>query len=163
VAFNPLAQIPTGVASTTQLNASIVALNQILAGLSGQTQQAASTSTLTVTNVETDVPGATLTLTVTGANAFAIVNGTFDYKTTTGVASQFFLGLLSVDGGDQTANATHDAAVSGVGGGCTQTWKVPLSAGSHTLKLRAIVSSGAVVAIVGVGHTTITATVWDIP
>lgn len=94
------------------------------------------TASLTLSTTPTDVAGATVTLNVTGNNAYAMVTGSAEFSVT-GAAAVALNCSLYLDGVDQfalgtirdTADQIHDRVHS-------YTWRIPLTAGSHTLKLR---------------------------
>lgn len=87
-----------------------------------------------------DVPGATVTLTTTVANARYQVTGTFDMLPGANHASILAFGFLVIDG-----TADSGVAIQGLSGAnrstVSQTWGGTLAAaGSHTLKLAASLS-----------------------
>ena len=126
-----------------------------------QCASAAATATLNLGASAADVVGASVTVSVGGAHAFAVVTGCFDFKTTVGAGGAFLLGRLAVDGVEQPAQAPKDGATAGSEANVAQCWLVPLAAGTHTLKLRA--SANGSTSTCGLTHTTITAIVFDLP
>lgn len=82
-----------------------------------------------------DLPGASVTVAVSGAHAFALVLSTFDVSPTVTAGSNTFVGTTVVDGVDQSGQALCDDHMGRVV--VTQQNMVPLTAGSHTLKLQA--------------------------
>jgi hypothetical protein len=100
----------------------------------------------------TDLVGASKTFTVVNPNTVALVTTTFD----AGVSTGFFNGQLIVDGSAHVREA-HGGNISR--GTCSQTYRIPLSAGSHTLKLRGTFSA-ATGTCYGT-HTTIVITLTD--
>ena len=108
------------------------------------TYEAQASGALAMTDTtETDIPGATVTLSTAAANAIYVVTATFDASVTTTNASTLMVGKLTVDGSIQTGTAIHamDTALRTT---IPMTWRGTLaSAGSHTLKLRGNLSAAA--------------------
>lgn len=162
MASTPLAPVLGGVATSTQINNLTNYVNVILGGLGRITTVAASAS-LTLTTTETDVPGCTWTFQTVGANAIVVVLGVFDFDCTGSPANfTFASGRLSVDGVTQAAEA-HGTMAALVRNTCAQMWPVNVSAGSHTVKLRAVKPSGTTSIAVDSPHTTMTVLVFDQP
>lgn len=162
MSFNPFASIQIGVSDTTQLNALISAANAFFTGL-GQGGSAAASGTLTLGTSLADIANCTKTVTVSGANAFAVVTGAFDMSKTAVAATA--VGVLVVDGAAQAAQAIFSDSGNTITDRQTvcETWTIPLTAGSHTLKLQASRSPGAGAVAANATNTVITVTVFDIP
>jgi hypothetical protein len=86
-----------------------------------------------------DLAGASLTFTVATSSASVKVLGIFD-NTVTGTVT--VIGTCMVDGVSQTAEA-HGGGVANLRLTVAQTWQLTLAAGSHTVKLRGTISTGA--------------------
>ena len=156
--FTPFSSIPVGVSDTTQINAPIAGLNTLLAGL-GQSASAASSTSLVATTTDTDVPGCSITVTVAGANAFALVTMVFDVQAFVTTTGNVFLGRLKVDGSGGFPEAHADDRTGRIT--TSQTMKVPLPAGSHTLKLQAALTPAGGFTVMP-SHTNLTVTLFDI-
>lgn len=106
-------------------------LSLLVMSASGAFDLKSQTSTITSIASETDIPGLSATLAPT-VTSTALVIGIVGFGTLAESAQAF----LQVDGSDQT----FKPRVSEEGGGQYRQilgfWKVPLAAGSHTLKLR---------------------------
>lgn len=122
---------------------------------------AASSGSITVSGTTaTDVPSATVTVTTAQANAVVQVIGVFDMLTASTGATA--VGTCVVDGSTQTGQAIHTLTTLNGRETVAQVWPVTLSAaGSHTIKLQVALSSASGSVQVGSTHTTITATVYD--
>lgn len=99
-------------------------------------REARSAGDETVTTVDTDVAGATLTFTTPTVNTVVSVESYWDVATTGGTDT--FIGTIMVDG---VTNTTGEAHAEGEGSSgrvaISQGWTVTLAAaGSHTIKLR---------------------------
>jgi hypothetical protein len=134
---------------------SIAAGTQVAAGVKAFTA-VNTTSPQSVTNTETDITGCSITLTTIGTNTQCVVMGDFNFSVGSS-SSGTIDGKLSVDG---VVNGTFARVVpitSTVQAMATQTWLVTLAAaGSHTLKLRAVVSGTGTYATGNNNTTTIT-------
>lgn len=93
-----------------------------------------------LTNVNQDVPGATVTFSTVAANAVFKVTANFDSRVNTVAGTKIILGRLNVDGVIQTAESTFVGNFNGARVTAGQQWKgtLPL-AGAHTLKLVAAI------------------------
>lgn len=123
-------------------------------------QQARMTSgsTLTLTGSAQDVAGATLTVTVGGADAVALVSATFDFAQTACTAATTEVGQLVVDGVAQDGQALlAQADVNSQRATVAQSWLIPLAAGTHTLKLQAFRIGGTGTFVCYGTHTQMTA------
>lgn len=122
---------------------------------------AACTLTAGITTSETDVTGATITLSTAAANAIYQVTGIFYFNeiATTNNDPQ---GKLSVDGVVSTRIATFGGQVAGDECTASQVWTGTLaSAGSHTLKLRVVAPAVSQWEIVAT-HTVIQVTIYEV-
>lgn len=111
------------------------------------------TATANVTGIssEVDITGCTTTFTPAIAS-IAIVWGVFHFLSGS-TANDIFYGALNVDSSNEAEVARYHVPTSGGGGTFAQVWVVPLTAASHTLKLRAGRVSGSGTASVGTDHT----------
>lgn len=136
---------------------------QVAAAINGflLSAEADATLTLTTTNTQTDVAGCSISVTVTGSKAFAWVSGGFDWKCTVAQAGGFASGRLLVDGVAATGTCQFGTAVVNIEVQGCRIWKIPLTAGAHTLKLQAN-SSGTSVATVGTVASSISAIIFDL-
>jgi len=160
VGFNPFAPISVGVSDTTQINALIQGVNTFLTGMA-QSSAVPATSALTVGTSSADVPGCSITVTVTGANAYALVTMVFDVQAIVTTSNNVFLGQLNVDGvGAPTYPEAHaDDRTSRITP--AQSTKVPLAAGTHTLKLQAAKTPGGTFTVM-TSHTNLTVILFDL-
>lgn len=100
---------------------------------------------------DTDITGATITLTPAIAS-MAIVIGVFGWEDPSDTSH--WVGLLDVDGANEGAQSVHTSNGSGeLRAATTQIWVVPLTAASHTLKLQALRGGGTGTIIVGDANT----------
>jgi hypothetical protein len=122
---------------------------------------AAASAPVTVTTTSpTDVTGATITFTTVQANASVLVIGVFDMLTVSSGATA--LGTCIVDGSGTFGEAIHFLGATGARETVVQQWPITgLAAGSHTIKLQAMLSAASGSCTIGSTHTTITATVYD--
>jgi hypothetical protein len=161
VGFNPFSSISVGVSDTSQVNAVIAGLNALLTGF-GKSGSAASSGPLTVTTTPTDVPSCTMTVTVAGTNAYAEVTAVFDFANNATATTNVAIGTLVVAGVTQTAEA-HMQLTANNRATVSQTYTVPLNAGSTILKLQVAKDGGASTCTSFASHTTLSVTVFDIP
>ncbi|MEU2149310.1 hypothetical protein ABZ741_34060 [Streptomyces globisporus] len=97
---------------------------------------ATGSSNLVLTTTDTDVPGASVTLTTGTANAIYVAHGVFCFDAG-GAVTDFGSGILNVDGAQASGNARWSGEVGTDFGTDTQLWTGTLpAAGSHTLKLQ---------------------------
>lgn len=129
-----------------------------------QTTVGTCSSPLTLTTTVTDVPGCTATVTVVGANAYAIVTASVQFTVTASAGITMAVPLY-VDGVDQAVLGTvRDSADNIHDGHRSYTWKIPLTAGSHTLKLRGSKSAAlATCSVNNTAGTNIIVQVFDLP
>lgn len=112
-------------------------------------------STSPVVGAVADVTGCVLTFTTVQANVQCSITGVFDYMNTAAGLTNTFVGTCMVDGVSQSAQAIGSQNGRTM---LTQTWATVLaSPGSHTIKLRAAVTSGTTITY-NSGNTTITVT-----
>lgn len=158
-----LQQWPGGVLATSYLNNPIVYLNTLLAGFA-QSNSFACSADLTLTNATQDVAGCSTTVAVVGANALAIVIGTFDGNVSVSSAGILMQGKCALDGTAQSAVALLKDNGANTRATVAQTWTLPLVTGSHIIKLQASKSGGAGGTHVFQSvHTNMTVLVVDLP
>jgi hypothetical protein len=121
---------------------------------------AAATSLLGLTTTITDIAGCSISCTITGTNGVAFVLGIFDMSKTAAGAS--CVGYCNLDGADQTeqailgdGSALADRATVG------QVWRLSLTVGAHTIKLRANKSANVGTMNANSPHTKIVALIID--
>lgn len=119
---------------------------------------------LTLTTTPTDVTGATVTVSVVGANAYAIVTASVQF-TVTGAAGITLSAVLLVDGVSQAAlGSVRDSADNIHDQTTCYTWKIPLTAGSHTLKLQGSKSAALGTAVINnTAGTNLVVQLFDLP
>lgn len=123
--------------------------------------EATGSSNLALTTTEADVPGASITLSTGTANARYVVTGTFSFDITS-ANTALAEGILHVDGAQASGNARWSGEVTTDFGSATQQWSGTLaSAGSHTLKLRSVMSSGTGIQVLG-AFTRIIVTIYEV-
>ncbi|MGW9242573.1 hypothetical protein ACWGRL_28185 [[Kitasatospora] papulosa] len=104
---------------------------------------------LALTTTEVDVPGASLTLATTAANALYVATATFSFDITTATTA-FASGALDVDGTAPSGQARWSGEVGTDFGPAVQQWSGTLPAvGNHTFKLRGSMSTGTGITILG--------------
>lgn len=118
------------------------------------TQPTLSTSVQAVT-------GATVTFTVTGANAYCVVNAVFDVTATVTTSNNIFVGLVYKNGvsiGGAEAHCDDRSSYNS----CFCTNKVSLTgAGTYTITLRAAKAQSGGTFVIQNTHTRATVTVYD--
>lgn len=120
-----------------------------------------STSNLASFTAETDVPGATINVVVTGSNATVIVHGQFDMMIGT-TAGTTMVGLLSWNGADRTEQVVMIAPTVGARNCLARTWRITgVTAGTYVAKLRATCTVSAANNLVEATHTGLTVEVID--
>lgn len=105
-----------------------------LNGHAPQVQTAAGTSTTINSSSYIDITGATLSVTPTGANAFAFVTGYIDVSDTPTASNIVFEGGILVDGSLDTELLSDDRVSRATKSGRA---RINLAAGAHTIKLSA--------------------------
>jgi hypothetical protein len=121
------------------------------------------TSTLTLTTTVQDVAGCTLTFTLAGAHGFALVVGTFDFQPTATSAGNIAIGALMADATTQSQQVIWSDNGANSRGTLSQSWVVPLAAGSHTLKLRASKVAAGGTHVANSSHTNMSVLIVDLP
>jgi hypothetical protein len=122
---------------------------------------AAASASLTLAAAAADVVGASVTFNTVQAAATVVVWGVFDVSVSVS-AVVVALGLCSVDGVIQTAQATYQLEASSLRGTVSQVWAATLSgSGPHTIKLRGQLSTAGGTSVMNQTHTTITVMVND--
>lgn len=163
MASNALQQWAGGVLTTSIVNNPIVYINTLFAGLA-QSNTFACNADLTLTNSVQDISGCSTTVSVSGANAFAIIVGTFDANVSVSSAGVLFQGKCVVDSTTQSAVALLKDNGANTRATPAQTWTVPLSVGAHTVKLQGVkTGSAAGTHIFQSIHTQMTVLVVDLP
>jgi hypothetical protein len=99
--------------------------------------QAECTAGPTIGTSAVDIAGCSVTFTVTGSNAFAVVTGTFGWSISTSNSTAVASGLCVVDGVTQPRAATKSLQTPDAFTG-SQVWSPVLAAGSHTIKLQVV-------------------------
>lgn len=132
-----------------------------------QSAYAVASGTLTTTGSDQDVPGCSVTVTVTGAHAFAVCFGAFDLSKTAVGASG--VGAMYVDGTALAGSASFSDGTNTISDRqmTTKMWQAALSPGTHQIKMRASrtnVANGGTVNVNGGGsQTALFVLVFDIP
>lgn len=116
---------------------------------------------LTLSTSEQDCPSATVTFTTAGTSAVAIVHGTWDMEVPTASGTTTNLGLVSVDDVTETKQALFRGLANNDRATVSNTWRVTLSAGDHTIKLRAKKTGAGGTMTCNDVHTGIVVTVHD--
>lgn len=129
-----------------------------------RTYSADSTSNLATFTTETDVPGASVSVVVTGSNATVVVQGQFDFSVLNPSNTILMIGYLNWNGSDRTQQAVMQAPpVSGAVRSCNgRTWRITgVTAGTYTAKLRASCNISSANNVVEYPHTGLVVTVID--
>lgn len=117
----------------------VIAAGQRVTGglLTINTYEAICTADLSLTSTETDVTGASVTVTAQTNSAQYLATAGFRFDKTATASTSFGIGLLNVDGASdaERAIARLNSAVVDTRN-IAQTWRGTLTAGSHTFKLR---------------------------
>ena len=111
---------------------------------------AGTTNIAVSSSAETDISGATLSITPSVAS-YMIVQGVFDIEATT--TGDVILGYLDVDGANETAAATFKSAGTNDRKSVAQTWRLSLTAAAHTIKMQGTRNSGSGTATFNAVHT----------
>jgi len=123
-----------------------------------RTYDVGSTSDLNTFGTETDIPGCSVSVVVTGSNATIEIDGTFDMLINGGACTMN--GFCSWNGSDLTRQAVFIAAANGYRASVGQTWRVTgVTAGTYVCKLRASCSVNNVGNAVKATHTSMSITV----
>lgn len=110
---------------------------------------------------ETDVPGATVSVVVTGSNATVIVHGQFDMMIGT-TAGTTMVGFLSWNGADRSEQAVMISPTVGDRKCLGRTWRITgVTAGTYVAKLRASCTASAANNLVEATHTGLVVEVID--
>lgn len=125
--------------------------------------QKPSTGNLTLSTSVQDVAGCTVTFSVSGAHAFAMVNAAFDFQPTVSSAGNNAVGYLTVDGSSRSQQAIWTDNGANSRETTPQNWVVPLAAGSHTLKLQANKTGAGGTHVANSPHTSMSVLVVDLP
>jgi hypothetical protein len=128
------------------------------------TYRAVASANLVGIVADTDITGATITLTTETDNAVFVCTGVFDMDWQGAAAvANVIVGKLFVDGVQETAQALAEQAAGANGDriSTSQTWRGTLAtAGSHTLKLVGTVPDAD--QKINSTHTTITVTIYEV-
>lgn len=155
---------PHGPNNMSALALAVEARFVAVAATNAKRLQAFLTTDYTVTTSEADLGGASLTFTTTGPNALAVVHATYECRGIT-PGYGYIRCRLMVDGVTQTREVLFTAASGETRSTVDLDLDVTLAAvGSHTLKLRALqTTGGGSAAIVGgsTGATQIGITLYD--
>lgn len=143
----------------TQISTLADAVDAALATTLQSFQTAMTGGILTLTSSFQDIAGTSQSITVTRGHAVAMVVATFDVNPTVTTSNNVMIGILNVDGVGQTTETHCDDRISRAT--VSQTYRVSLAAGTHTLKLQAKAASGTF--LVNPPHTTMLVTVLDLP
>lgn len=118
--------------------------------------------TLALSGSVQDVAGCSVTFVTEAANAAFIAYGVFDMSMGA-TSNSTGVGILDVDGTDESRQAIFNGQTSGVRASVMQVWNgVLAAAGSHTFKLQAQRAVGAGAINVNTTHTTITVHVMEV-
>lgn len=163
MATSPLQSFLGGTIPTAVVNNITNYVNTLFAGL-GQTTTVVASSFPALTTSFADVPGVSVSVAATGANAICLAFATCGWICTVGSAGSYFAGDLVVDGVSQVANGqilTHaDSTFNQQTDG--RVWSFPLTATSHTIKLQARKSAAGPTGSTS-GHTAMTVVLLDMP
>lgn len=130
-----------------------------LNALQSRVQYAAASSSLGLSATETDIPGATMTVTVSGSNAYCTVQAVFDVLSTVTASNNVFQGRCRVGSTTLSGESHTDDRQSRAT--CAGLWQSGLSPGSNTVKLRACCTGGTM--STQPVHTIMIVTIWDVP
>jgi hypothetical protein len=126
-----------------------------------RTYSADSSSNLASFTAETDVPGATVSVMVTGSNATVVVNAQFDMQLGTTVGDTM-TGRLSWNGADRSEQAVLIAPTVLTRVCVARSWRITgVTAGTYIAKLTATCSLSAANNMVSSPHTGLLVTVID--
>ena len=119
-----------------------------------------STGQITLTGSVQDVPGTTVSFTVTGLNAYIHVQAVFDFNNTVTTASNVAIGRVHIDGLNPNKGEAHcDDHVSRMT--CPLVYKLAVAPGAHTAKMVGVrAGTGGTFALQTI-HTAYTVTVYD--
>lgn len=121
---------------------------------------AVGTSNLALSTTETDITGASITLTTETAGAYYVAQATFSYDITSATTA-FASGICQLDGVSLNGNARWSGEVTTDFGEASFMWRGPVgAAGSHTFKLRGSMSSGTGIQILA-AFTTLLVTIYE--
>lgn len=128
----------------------IAAGQRVTAGaLTINTYEAICTSDLALISTETDVTGASVTVTAQTGSATYLATASFRFDKTATASTAFGIGLLNVDGASDAERAIARCNLAAVDTrNCAQTWRGTLTAGSHTFKLRGSCATSSIWSII---------------
>lgn len=143
------------------LGSELLQLTTMYNGLA-QSTNAACNLTAAVGTVAASVSGTSITVSVSGANSYALCSWVAAFACTSAAAGNLVEAILGVDGGllshpiaSTDLNATYTSRT------CTAFAKVALAAGSHTLQLLAVRSAGGGANVL-INDTSLTVTLIDL-
>jgi hypothetical protein len=127
-------------------------------------ETAVCSSALGLTTTITDVAGCEVTVETEAANAVYIAYGVFDFEQIAAGTTTIAVGILDVDGTDDTRQAIFNGVADNNRATAAQVWTgVLASAGSHTFKLQGQRAGGADgVKRINNVHTSITVHVMEV-
>jgi len=121
---------------------------------------ATGSGNIALSTTEADVTSASVTLTTETSGAYYVVQGVFAFDITSATTS-FATGVLQLDGSSVLGNARWSGEVTTDFGTDTQIWRGAVgTAGSHTFKLRASMSAGTGIQVLG-AFTKILVTIYE--
>lgn len=128
--------------------------------LQPRTYGAVGSTNLALTTSEQDIAGATVTVTSETPGAIYVVRADFSFDITSATTA-FASGLCYLDGAALTGNARWSGEVATDFGPATFGWRGAVgAAGSHTWKLRGVMSSGTGITILA-AFTTLTVVIYE--
>lgn len=111
---------------------------------------------------ETDIAGASITLTTETDGAYFVVHATFGFDITAATTA-FASGILHLDGVEVSGRCRFAGEVATEYNTPTQLWHGAVgTAGSHTFKLRGLLSAGTGITTLG-AYTKILVTIYEEP
>lgn len=127
-------------------------------------ETAVCSSALGLTTTITDVPGCSVTIETEATNAVYVAYGVFDFEQIAAGTTTIAVGILDVDGTDDTRQAIFNGVADNNRATAAQVWTgVLASAGSHTFKLQGQRAGGADgVKRINNVHTSITVHVMEV-
>lgn len=147
------ADLGQGLAEAVDAQLTLVNAKPILTG-------AACSTNVALTTTEVDITGATITFSTTKTNARYLVMASFYMAATAGNVN-VATGKLNVDGVNQAAQANFTGTTTLDRANVAQSWRGTLAAaGSHTFKLRGVMSAGTGVTV-NATHTAFTVMVFE--
>ena len=106
-------------------------------------QKITASGALTLSNVEQDVPGMTVTFALVGANGFADLTVNMDFTVGTASSATQLVARINVDTVSNTTEPINNNATALGSQTTARTFHLPLAAGSHTIKVVGLKSAAA--------------------